>query len=81
MSNYPTSNPIKRDWDKIEKEIVQEDHEENMQHDPMYFLRDLANGNPDVKRAYEKSFIESGGKSLSSNWNEVKNGTFTGEKS
>lgn len=77
---YPTSHKVKRDWDAIERAAIEEENKELEKTDVLYFLRELAGKNDNVKRAFEKSFIESGGTSLSSNWDEVKDGTYTGGK-
>lgn len=46
----------------------------------MHFFREIyANANEETKRAMMKSFQESNGKALSTNWNEVKDKNYKKE--
>merc|ERR1712113_399588 len=73
--NYPTSNrrnPV--DWDKVEAEVVKEDAEDKKEGDQAMnelFQKIYADGNEDTRRAMIKSFQESGGTVLSTNWDEI----------
>ncbi|TGZ47051.1 protein SGT1 homolog isoform X1 [Temnothorax longispinosus] len=71
---YPTSCKISRDWDKVEKEILKEEAAEQNVGDAAVntlFQSIYGNGSDEVRRAMNKSFIESGGTVLSTNWGEV----------
>jgi len=65
---YPSSSRKKLDWDKIEVE------EEKVEGDAALnkvFQDIFANGTEEQRRAMMKSFTESGGTVLSTNWDEV----------
>jgi len=67
---YPTSSAKKKDWDKIAKE----DAEDKLEGDEALnkvFQDIYAGGSEEQRRAMMKSFYESGGTVLSTNWNEV----------
>jgi suppressor of G2 allele of SKP1 len=65
-----------KDWDKLTKEIEKETKEEGNLNS---FFQDIfKNSDEDQRRAIEKSFYESGGTVLSTNWNEVGKGTVKG---
>jgi len=72
---YPSShqrNPI--DWDQVEKDVVKAEEEEKPEGDAALnslFQKIYADGNEETKRAMIKSFQESGGTVLSTNWNEI----------
>ena len=59
---YPSSNKVKRDWNKIDKELEKE-LEKNPEEDAMnkLFKQIYANGNEETRRAMIKSFQTSGG--------------------
>ena len=62
-----------RDWDKLLKEEVVEDDAFNTGDKSMAFFRKLYNdADPDTQRAMMKSYVESSGTSLSTNWAEVQ---------
>ncbi|XP_063693810.1 protein SGT1 homolog [Bolinopsis microptera] len=72
---YPTSNrrdPV--DWDRVEAEVEKQDAEEKKEGDAALnnlFQKIYADGNEDTRRAMIKSFQESGGTVLSTNWNDI----------
>lgn len=74
QSQKPTQKKEKN-WDKIvEEEEVNDLKEKNYDCDPaLHFFKQIyENADEDARRAMLKSFSESGGKALSTNWNEVK---------
>ncbi|XP_051163091.1 protein SGT1 homolog [Leptopilina boulardi] len=74
---YPTSSKKVHDWDKMEKEIEKQEAAENPEGEAALnelFQKIYGNGSDEVKRAMNKSFQESGGTVLSTNWNEVGRG-------
>ncbi|RDD46760.1 Protein SGT1-like protein A [Trichoplax sp. H2] len=75
IRTYPSSNRGTKDWDKIEAEIKQEEKETKLEGDAalnQLFQQIYGDGSDDVKRAMMKSFVESKGTVLSTNWGEVK---------
>jgi len=76
---YPTSSRTgTKNWDAIEREIVKEAESwEKPEGDAAAnsFFRDLfKNATPEVRRAMEKSYVESNGTALSTSWEEVSKG-------
>ncbi|CAH1110254.1 unnamed protein product [Psylliodes chrysocephalus] len=70
---YPTSKKGK-DWNKVEKEITEQEAKEKPEGDEAIntlFQEIYGKGNDEVKRAMNKSFMESSGTVLSTNWNEI----------
>ncbi|KAL4279060.1 hypothetical protein GQ457_03G013890 [Hibiscus cannabinus] len=70
---YPSSKP-KRDWDKIEAEVKKEEKDEKLDGDAALnkFFREIyQDADEDTRRAMQKSFVESNGTVLSTNWKEV----------
>jgi len=62
-----------KDWDSIAKEATAGDDKlEGEQALNQMFQQIYANGNDDLRRAMNKSFTESGGTVLSTNWEEIK---------
>ncbi|KAF8359758.1 hypothetical protein PRIPAC_94753 [Pristionchus pacificus] len=64
----------KKNWDKIEKEAVKEEEEEETTGDAAVhkmFKKIYGDANDDVKKAMMKSYQESGGTVLSTNWAEI----------
>uniref|UniRef100_A0A0D6R3X9 Protein SGT1 homolog n=1 Tax=Araucaria cunninghamii TaxID=56994 RepID=A0A0D6R3X9_ARACU len=72
---YPTSNTkSSRDWDKLEAQVKKEEKEEKLEGDAALnkLFRDIyRDADEDTRRAMQKSFIESNGTVLSTNWKEV----------
>jgi suppressor of G2 allele of SKP1 len=71
---YPSSSKKKLDWDALAKETEKEDEEDKPQGEQALnalFQQIYANSSEDVKRAMMKSFVESNGTCLSTNWEEV----------
>lgn len=70
--DYPTSSKKPKNWDAIAKEVDAE--EEKVEGDAALnkLFRDVyANGSDETRKAMNKSFVESGGTTLSTNWAEV----------
>lgn len=71
---YPTSNPSHRDWNAIEQELVKEMAQEKAEGEDgvnQLFQKIYGEGTDEVKRAMNKSYVESGGTVLSTNWKEI----------
>ncbi|CAH8487258.1 unnamed protein product [Dicrocoelium dendriticum] len=70
--SYPSSSRVAHDWDKLGKEAAELDDGI----DPLNKLfQDIySNASEETKRAMIKSFTESAGTVLSTNWNEVGKG-------
>ncbi|KAL6447346.1 hypothetical protein ACFW04_001522 [Cataglyphis niger] len=69
---------VYRDWDKVEKEIEKQEAAEQPEGDAAInalFQQIYGKGSDEVRRAMNKSFLESGGTVLSTNWEEVGHGT------
>ncbi|KAB0791203.1 hypothetical protein PPYR_12780 [Photinus pyralis] len=74
--SYPTSKPGK-DWTAIERDINKQESSEKPVGEEalnMLFQDIYGKGSDDVKRAMVKSYMESGGTVLSTNWNEIGKG-------
>lgn len=61
-------------WDKIAKEEVKKVEEEEEKNDILKWMQQqlYKNLDEDGRRAMNKSFSESGGRTLSTNWSEIK---------
>ncbi|CAH1118604.1 unnamed protein product [Phaedon cochleariae] len=71
--SYPTSKKGK-DWSLIEKEIIQQEAQEKPEGEEAVnklFQEIYGKGSDEVKMAMNKSYMESGGTVLSTNWNEI----------
>ncbi|KAG8381242.1 hypothetical protein BUALT_Bualt06G0102100 [Buddleja alternifolia] len=71
---YPSSKPKRVDWDKLEAQMKKEEKEEKLDGDAALnkFFRDIyQDADEDTRRAMSKSFVESNGTVLSTNWKEV----------
>ncbi|GAB6032626.1 Cochaperone protein [Chamberlinius hualienensis] len=73
---YPSSSLFKRDWDKLEVDLkkMEEEEQKTLSGDSAVnslFQKIYAEGSEEVKRAMNKSFMESGGTVLSTNWKEI----------
>uniref|UniRef100_A0A0P4WUK9 Uncharacterized protein n=3 Tax=Scylla olivacea TaxID=85551 RepID=A0A0P4WUK9_SCYOL len=74
VPSYPTSASKKHDWDKLEAEVKKEEEEEKLEGDAALnklFQKIYGQGSEETRRAMNKSFMESGGTVLSTNWKEV----------
>lgn len=74
VPSYPTSSTKKHDWNKIEAEVKKEEEEEKLEGDAalnQLFQNIYGQGSDETRRAMNKSFMESGGTVLSTNWKEV----------
>ncbi|XP_011308833.1 suppressor of G2 allele of SKP1 homolog, partial [Fopius arisanus] len=73
---YPSSSKKSKDWDRVEKEIEKEEEEKPQGEAAVnaLFQKIYGSGSDEVRRAMNKSFQESGGTVLSTNWNEVSKG-------
>ncbi|XP_056620292.1 protein SGT1 homolog isoform X2 [Triplophysa dalaica] len=73
-NQYPSSSHYTRNWDKVVGEIKEEEKNENLEGDAALnklFHQIYSDGSDEVKRAMNKSFMESGGTVLSTNWTDV----------
>ena len=72
-----------RDWDKIEKELENQEKEEKPEGDDAMnklFQTIYSSADEDTKRAMIKSYQTSGGTVLSTNWGEVKEKDYESER-
>jgi len=72
--SYPSSSKKPKDWNKIEVEIKNEEKEEKPEGDEALnklFQQIYRDGTDEQRRAMNKSFSESGGTVLSTNWDEI----------
>jgi suppressor of G2 allele of SKP1 len=70
--SYPSSSKHKKDWSQVER-AVEEDKPEGEQALNALFQQIFKDGSDEVRKAMMKSYVESGGTCLSTNWDEVKN--------
>ncbi|KXJ19061.1 protein SGT1 homolog [Exaiptasia diaphana] len=70
---YPSSRHVVKDWDRLAAEITKndDDKEEGEAALNALFQKIYGEGGDQVKKAMNKSFVESGGTVLSTNWDEV----------
>ncbi|XP_048350166.1 protein SGT1 homolog isoform X2 [Sphaerodactylus townsendi] len=71
---YPSSSHYTRNWDKLVGEIKEEEKSEKLEGDAALnklFQQIYSDGTDEVRRAMNKSFMESGGTVLSTNWSDV----------
>lgn len=76
--------PFYKNWDGITQRILDEDKPPSTSEDPnaggdaavnKFFQEIYSGADENTKRAMMKSFVESGGTTLSTNWDEVGKGT------
>lgn len=71
---YPSSKLKRVDWDKLEAQVKKDEKEEKLDGDAGLnkFFQDIyRDADEDARRAMSKSFLESNGTVLSTNWKEV----------
>ncbi|CAA2967500.1 Suppressor of G2 allele of skp1 [Olea europaea subsp. europaea] len=71
---YPSSKPKRVDWDKLEAQVKEEEKEEQLDGDAAlnkFFRGIYQDADEDMRRAMSKSFVESHGTVLSTNWKDV----------
>lgn len=68
-----TASIHKKDWDSLAKEVDKKDEEEAQSEEALQrlFKKIYSTSSPEVQKAMNKSFSESGGTVLSTNWQEV----------
>ncbi|XP_068123918.1 protein SGT1 homolog [Hyperolius riggenbachi] len=74
LLKYPSSSHYTKNWDKLVVEIKEEEKNEKLEGDAalnQLFQQIYSDGSDEVKRAMNKSFMESGGTVLSTNWSDV----------
>ncbi|XP_078431770.1 protein SGT1 homolog [Wolffia australiana] len=79
--SYPSSKPKKTDWDKLEAQVKKEEKDEKLDGDAALnklFQDIFRDADDDMRRAMQKSYVESNGTVLSTNWKEVGAKTVTG---
>ncbi|CAH9137010.1 unnamed protein product [Cuscuta epithymum] len=72
--SYPSSKPKRKDWDKLEAQVKKEEKDEKLDGDAAlnkFFQGIYKDADEDTRRAMMKSFVESNGTVLSTNWKEV----------
>ena len=77
VHKYPSSRHVGKDWDKVAAQIAKEEKDEKMEGEAalnQLFQQIYGDGSEEVRKAMNKSFVESGGTVLSTNWDEVGKG-------
>ncbi|XP_058181465.1 protein SGT1 homolog A-like, partial [Rhododendron vialii] len=80
-TSYPSSKPRRVDWDSLEAQVKKEEKEEKLDGDAAlnkFFRGIYQDVDEDTRRAMRKSFVESNGTVLSTNWEEVGSKTVEG---
>ena len=81
-----TQPPKRKNWEGITSNILKSEKEKTTEEDPnvggdstlnSFFQKIFGDADDDTKRAMMKSYSESGGTTLSTNWEEVKKETVT----
>ncbi|XP_061695008.1 protein SGT1 homolog [Syngnathoides biaculeatus] len=73
-NQHPTSSHHSRKWDKMVVDISEEEKNEKLEGDAalnQLFQQIYADGSDEIRRAMNKSFTESNGTVLSTNWKDV----------
>ncbi|GIY25559.1 protein SGT1 homolog [Caerostris extrusa] len=72
IKTYPSSK-TKKDWDQIVAEVEKEEDEKPEGEAALnqLFQKIYAEGSDETRKAMNKSFMESGGTVLSTNWNDI----------
>lgn len=73
-AQYPTSTKNKKDWSKVDSEITELEKKGELDDgDPLnnFFKKVFSGGDEDTRRAMMKSFQESNGTVLSTNWSDI----------
>ncbi|TMS10043.1 Protein SGT1-like protein [Larimichthys crocea] len=73
-NQYPSSSLHTCKWDKVVEDLTEEEKDEKLEGDAALnklFQQIYCDGSDEVKRAMNKSFMESGGTVLSTNWKDV----------
>lgn len=88
-SEPPVSNPKPRkNWDSITTDILSTEKEKSLNEDAnvggdatvnSFFQQLYGSADEDTRRAMMKSYVESNGTTLSTNWDEVKKGKVEGK--
>ena len=71
---FPSSAKTSRNWDKIEQDLKEEEENEKLSGDAALnkLFQDIySKADDDTRRAMQKSFVESNGTVLSTNWGEI----------
>jgi suppressor of G2 allele of SKP1 len=71
---YPSSAPRRKDWDRLVGDIIKEEgteKDDGVGALDVLFQQMYSQGTDEMRRAMNKSFQESGGTVLSTNWKEV----------
>ncbi|ODV93796.1 hypothetical protein PACTADRAFT_77299 [Pachysolen tannophilus NRRL Y-2460] len=71
-SSYPTSSKKGKNWSEIKIDDEDDEKEEADADENAFFRQLYANADDDTRRAMMKSFIESNGTALSTNWETAK---------
>lgn len=75
VHKYPSSRHVGKDWDKVAAQIAKDEKDEKLEGEAalnQLFQQIYGDGNDEVRKAMNKSFVESGGTVLSTNWEEVR---------
>ncbi|KAL5534395.1 hypothetical protein ACEPAG_857 [Sanghuangporus baumii] len=84
----PARPKQRKNWDNIASTILSSDKEKSLNEDPNiggdstvngFFQQLYSNADEDTRKAMMKSYIESNGTTLSTNWDEVKKGKVEGK--
>lgn len=75
IKNYPTSSQVTRNWDQIAKDFDKEEEDNAKGEEALnkMFQKIYQSGDESTRRAMNKSFSESAGTVLSTNWQDIGN--------